>query len=338
MHILTIQSGSAEAQTFKLTKEKTVIGRHPACDIVLNDPTVSKRHSVLALHQGDLVLIDGDGNQPSTNGVFVNKIRVKHKQILRPKDVIQIGSFRITVHQEADKKQPPKESEEEFFTIEKTVVTQTGVGHPSHAPEEDLDKTVDFRASLESEEDTGPRMKETFPVDAGRPDEDMEEEMEPTSLTGVEPTVVVSAPTPGKGRPEPRPSVRDLEDEDETAVLDESSEDLNEENGVTGNFIEVKDEENNYHRKFNLGRGTQYVGNNKNPNNDIVLVDGFVSKVHGRFFYDKARRLYFYEDLGSRNGSWVNGVQVSQNSPQIISNGDKLRVGKTRIRVTLVEN
>lgn len=337
MLILTIQSGSAEAQTFKLTKEKTVLGRHPACDIVLNDPTVSKRHSVLTLHQGDLVLIDGDGNQPSTNGVFVNKIRVKHKQILRPKDVIQIGSFRITVHQEAGKKQSPKETEEEFYTVEKTVVTQTGVGHPSHAPEEDLDKTVDFRAPLDSEEDTGHRMKETFPMDTARPDDDRDEGVEPTSFTEVEPTVV-SAPAPGKGRAEPRPLVRDLEEEDETAVLDESPEALNEENGVTGNFIEVKDEENNYHRKFNLGRGTQYLGNNKNPNNDIVLVDGFVSKVHGRFFYDKARRLYFYEDLGSRNGSWVNGVQISQNSPQIISNGDKLRVGKTRIRVTLVEN
>jgi pSer/pThr/pTyr-binding forkhead associated (FHA) protein len=97
----------------------------------------------------------------------------------------------------------------------------------------------------------------------------------------------------------------------------------------------VNDEENNYQQKFSLTKKTINIGNRKNPDNHIGLMDSYVSKVHGRIFYDEARRLYFFEDLGSRNGSWLNGNPMTKNNPQIISNGDRLRVGKTRIRVTL---
>ncbi|WP_055078152.1 FHA domain-containing protein [Lagierella massiliensis] len=44
-------------------------------------------------------------------------------------------------------------------------------------------------------------------------------------------------------------------------------------------------------------------------NNDIVLGDRFISKNHARIF--KQRGQFYLEDLGSANGSYVNGQKVS---------------------------
>lgn len=69
-------------------KTGLIIGRAPDCDIVLDHPTVSRRHARLE-HQGDSArLIDLD----SINGVYVNGQRVKTAEV-KPGDLIQIEHF-----------------------------------------------------------------------------------------------------------------------------------------------------------------------------------------------------------------------------------------------------
>jgi len=48
------------------------VGRDPYCDIVINDPRVSRRHAVLRLEQGHWVLADNG----SANGIFAGNQRV----------------------------------------------------------------------------------------------------------------------------------------------------------------------------------------------------------------------------------------------------------------------
>jgi pSer/pThr/pTyr-binding forkhead associated (FHA) protein len=62
------------------------IGRSPAADILLDDPSVSRRHAVLVHRGGRAVLLD----DRSLNGVFVNGERVG-EAALHDGDAIVIG-------------------------------------------------------------------------------------------------------------------------------------------------------------------------------------------------------------------------------------------------------
>ena len=62
------------------------IGRSPASDIQLDDPSVSRRHAVIAHRGGRAVLLD----DRSLNGIYVNGQRVS-EAVLRDGDWIAIG-------------------------------------------------------------------------------------------------------------------------------------------------------------------------------------------------------------------------------------------------------
>jgi pSer/pThr/pTyr-binding forkhead associated (FHA) protein len=57
----------------------------------------------------------------------------------------------------------------------------------------------------------------------------------------------------------------------------------------------------------------------------IVLDDTFVSQVHARVFWRDGEA--YVEDLGSRNGTLLNGHPVL--SPELLRRGDKVQFGKT---------
>ncbi|NVB85088.1 MAG: ATP-binding cassette domain-containing protein [Kofleriaceae bacterium] len=67
------------------------IGRADA-DIVLDQPLVARRHAELAWGDSHHVLRD----LGSTNGTWVNGVRVHGSRVLAPGDVVQIGTFRLT--------------------------------------------------------------------------------------------------------------------------------------------------------------------------------------------------------------------------------------------------
>lgn len=64
---LTIVSGPGAGTTVPLERSVIVIGRDPACDVVLDDPLVSKRHARLEIGQGRVELVDLN----SANGILV---------------------------------------------------------------------------------------------------------------------------------------------------------------------------------------------------------------------------------------------------------------------------
>ena len=50
----------------------------------------------------------------------------------------------------------------------------------------------------------------------------------------------------------------------------------------------------------------------KDPGNSIVLSPAIISSKHARIFYDDNEKCYFIEDLGSRNGTRLDGIKVTQ--------------------------
>ena len=67
-----------------------VLGRHPACALVLDDETVSRRHAMLCRRDAGWFLRDLE----SSNGTWVNGRRVVDAEV-RPGDEVRLGDARL---------------------------------------------------------------------------------------------------------------------------------------------------------------------------------------------------------------------------------------------------
>jgi ABC-type multidrug transport system ATPase subunit/pSer/pThr/pTyr-binding forkhead associated (FHA) protein len=88
---LIATSGLLSGRTFTLGPRGLVIGRDPAnCQVVLADDEISRLHAWITTNEtGEVVLRD----RYSVNGTFVNQVRVQEK-VLKPGDEISVGSAR----------------------------------------------------------------------------------------------------------------------------------------------------------------------------------------------------------------------------------------------------
>ena len=97
--ILVGRSGEEEGDYFVLSTAVTTIGRHAESTIVLDDITVSRRHS--EIHQSDGRYLVKDAG--SLNGTYVNQERVDVAE-LRQGDELQVGKFHLVFLESADKR------------------------------------------------------------------------------------------------------------------------------------------------------------------------------------------------------------------------------------------
>ena len=94
--ILVVRGGDEEGDHFVITSQVTTLGRHPESDIVLDDITVSRRHSEMRLIDGRYVVSDVG----SLNGTYVNQQRID-TAVLAQGDELQVGKFRLVFLQSA---------------------------------------------------------------------------------------------------------------------------------------------------------------------------------------------------------------------------------------------
>lgn len=80
-----------DGRELTLDKDVTVIGRSSGCDIVLDDPNVSRRHAEVRRMGDGFSLVD----LGSTNGTEVNGQRVGETSLMNG-DVIGVGTTRLT--------------------------------------------------------------------------------------------------------------------------------------------------------------------------------------------------------------------------------------------------
>jgi hypothetical protein len=74
----------------QLEKPVTVIGRHPACDIVIDHPAISGRHILFRIVNRTVYAED----LASTNGMRVNGIGTAH-QVVHHLDLIEVGRHKL---------------------------------------------------------------------------------------------------------------------------------------------------------------------------------------------------------------------------------------------------
>jgi pSer/pThr/pTyr-binding forkhead associated (FHA) protein len=72
------------------------------------------------------------------------------------------------------------------------------------------------------------------------------------------------------------------------------------------------------------------------PNIDLTPeggLEGGVSRRHARIHKQKSQ--YFIEDLGSANGTFLNGQRLTPYLPHPLHDGDELQLGRVRIQVSV---
>lgn len=102
----------------ELTRDVTVVGRHPACDICIDHPAVSGRHMLFRVVNRTVYAED----LASTNGTKVNGHSTQH-QVVHHLDMIEVGKHKI-----------------HFFDDE--LLAQGGVGNLETTVHTDFEKTM----------------------------------------------------------------------------------------------------------------------------------------------------------------------------------------------------
>jgi pSer/pThr/pTyr-binding forkhead associated (FHA) protein len=82
-----MRSGPVVGKVFPLDAQEISIGRETTNTIVINDAQVSRRHARMELRGSTYVIQD----LGSTNGTFVNGIRISGMQVLTPGDLVTFG-------------------------------------------------------------------------------------------------------------------------------------------------------------------------------------------------------------------------------------------------------
>ncbi len=95
MAALEIITGARAGEIVDLTETETLIGRHPACSIVLPLHTVSRRHTLIRHSDGGYTIQDLE----SLNGTYVNGERVEAATRLKNRDVIQLFDIVMVFHE-----------------------------------------------------------------------------------------------------------------------------------------------------------------------------------------------------------------------------------------------
>ncbi|MEN0071558.1 MAG: FHA domain-containing protein [Propionicimonas sp.] len=89
--LLLVPRGTNAGARYLIDADVTTAGRHPRCDIFLDDITVSRHHARFARRDGVVWVSD----ENSLNGTYVNRELIEEPAALRRGDEVQIGKFRM---------------------------------------------------------------------------------------------------------------------------------------------------------------------------------------------------------------------------------------------------
>ena len=112
----------------------------------------------------------------------------------------------------------------------------------------------------------------------------------------------------------------------ETCLLQEPTGDLNSSVSVALPRLLVHTHTGQYHLLL-VGRTSWTIG--RGQDSSIFLSDRMVSREHAILLQLARTGDFFFVDLGSRNGSFLNGSRIEM--PVLLREGDRIRIGKTEL-------
>jgi hypothetical protein len=99
---LLVPPGDAK-HSIRLVKMTNVVGRDLYCDVVINDPQVSRKHCLLEVEEKHLKVKDLD----SSNGTLVNGTPIRDG-ILKAGDELGFGAYKLVLHKVQKKAPDPR--------------------------------------------------------------------------------------------------------------------------------------------------------------------------------------------------------------------------------------
>ncbi len=90
---LTIQRGPGDVGLRTFQQPEVMIGRDPACDLPIEDDTISARHAHLSFHHGQWWVED----LGSTNGTLLNQVRLTTPTVLATGDQVDCGKTALII-------------------------------------------------------------------------------------------------------------------------------------------------------------------------------------------------------------------------------------------------
>lgn len=124
-------TGELTGQEISIDRDM-LVGRHQSADIVLQAGEISRKHAAFLLKDQALWLQDLN----SSNGTFVNDVRIEHETLLKEGDIVQFASLKFSVLEPAQAIDVPLE-------IEQTVAALNQEGPAVKQPAEtEMPKTA----------------------------------------------------------------------------------------------------------------------------------------------------------------------------------------------------
>lgn len=95
MKVRLLERGAKPEDTREIlvTQDQFLLGRGPDCDLRLHGETVSRHHCVIRQTNDDVALVD----LGSSNGTFLNGVRVRSQAPLQSGDLLTLGAFSFVV-------------------------------------------------------------------------------------------------------------------------------------------------------------------------------------------------------------------------------------------------
>ena len=339
---LLATAGLLSGRTFTIDTKGLIIGRDPAtCQVVVADDEISRLHAWVGFNdQGEVIVRDSN----SANGTYVNDVRVKER-VVQPSDEISVGTgrhhlFRIQGMQSA----PSDPVLTERMEAPKLGVVTGGTSILSArelaAAEQQEDKTASgtvkmkvtdlmARPHLELIVDKYAVRTLDIPDDGlvvGRDPSRCPLVMEHQSVSGVHAefkpkdgkVILTDRSTNGTFVNGLRITAVELHDGDYITFGRYSGKSLI---FRTGLEPELKIE------KIDLTKDLITIG--RDPSNDIAINHPIVSNKHAQIVKQDGR--VFINDLGSTNGTFVNGIKIRRHPLQEL---DRIVVGPLELHFT----
>src|SRR6266702_4854835 len=91
-----------DGREYVITGASLVFGREAGCDVVVGGKDVSRRHAEIVQTPKGYLVVDS-----STNGTFVNEVRIEGQRLLARADVIRIGDENFRFYADASSQAAP---------------------------------------------------------------------------------------------------------------------------------------------------------------------------------------------------------------------------------------
>ena len=283
---------------FHTLKAKTIVGRDPDCDIVIDSNLLSRQHAQLILEGDHLTVVD----LGSANGTFINDKRVE-SSMAQP-TLVQAGD-EIRFDQQAFIIVGPSGTPNQNEPIDDNHTIIRPLSNDSHLQGVDPVTLV----PTASEPEAPVPQAQAFEAQEPAPPEAIHQDIPPLAAKPVLENSVEAETRYMPAGPE----------NGETRYLGESPAQKFAPPRCLASLLEQSGLLD--HQNISLAEDVYFLG--RENENNIVLADSSVSKKHAKIAY--VSECWKIEDLASRNGTLINGAAIDQTRLQ---SGDRIELGK----------